>query len=169
MQLLSTFDLTPARVRAAGRLLLAGGAGSGIASLMHLGIVIGGPAWYRFFGAGEELARRAARGALYPAVLTISIATVLAVWALYAFSGAGVIRRLPFLRPVLAAIAVVYLGRGILGIPAVLLLRGVYMDELKTRMPFMLVTSIVCVLLGLCYAAGAITMRNRPAPRFTAP
>ena len=147
------------------RWLLLGGVVTGAASLLHVGIILGGPDWYRFFGAGERMARLAARGSPYPAAITAGIAAVLGVWMLYALSGAGVIRRLPLLRIVLALIAAVYLGRGVLGIPLVLLVDDPYANQLKGRMTFMIVTSAVCVLLGLCYAAGAAHAgRRTPRP-----
>lgn len=135
--------------------LLLGGLLTGAASLLHVAIIVGGPEWYRFFGAGERMARQAARGSPYPAVVTAAIAVVLAVWMLYALSGAGVIPRLPFLRLALVLIAAVYLGRGALGIPLVLLADHPYANELKERMTFMVVSSAICIGLGLCYAAGA--------------
>lgn len=144
------------------RWLLAGGVLTGAASLLHLGIIAGGPDWYRFFGAGERMARMAERGSPYPAVVTAGIATVLAVWMLYALSGAGVIRRLPLLRTALVLIAAVYLGRGVLGIPLVLLGEDPYARQLKARMTFMIVTSAICIALGLCYAAGAAWLWKRP-------
>ena len=135
--------------------MLTGGALTGAASLLHVAMIVGGADWYRFFGAGERMARMAARGSPYPALVTAGIAAVLAVWALYALSAAGVIRRLPLLRPALAAIAAVFLARGILGIPLVLLVDDPYLSQLRGRMTFMVVTSLVCVALGLCYAVGA--------------
>src|SRR4051812_20965957 len=54
-----------------------------------------------------------------PPIIPACIAAVLGVWTLYALSGAGVIRRLPFLRLALTLIAAVYLARGIPGIPVV--------------------------------------------------
>jgi hypothetical protein len=137
------------------RIMLTGGALTGAASLLHVAMIVGGADWYRFFGAGERMARMAARGSPYPALVTAGIAAVLAVWALYALSAAGVIRRLPLLRPALAAIAAVFLARGILGIPLVLLVDDPYLSQLRGRMTFMVVTSLVCVALGLCYAVGA--------------
>src|SRR5687768_9713323 len=103
--------------------LVAGGALSAIAAAMHLAIIVGGPAWYRFFGAGERLAQAAERGSPMPAVVTMGIATVLAVWAAYAFSGAGLIPRLPLLRLGLVTISAIYLARALLWLPA-LALRG---------------------------------------------
>jgi hypothetical protein len=137
------------------RLLVAGGSLTGVAALLHVGIILGGPDWYRFFGAGERMARLAARGSIYPAVVTACIAAVLGTWALYALSGAGVIRRLPLLRPALALIAAVYLARGVLGIPAVMLMDDPYANQLKAKMTFMVVSSAICIVLGLCYALGA--------------
>jgi hypothetical protein len=137
------------------RLLIAGGWLTGAAALLHVGIILGGPAWYRFFGAGERMARLDARGSIVPALVTASIAAGLAVWALYAFSGAGMIRRLPLLRIALALIAAVFLARGIFGVPLVLWMDDPYSKQLRAKMTFMTVSSAICVLLGACYAAGA--------------
>jgi putative oxidoreductase len=145
------------------RWLLLGGLLTGAASLLHVAIIVGGPGWYRFFGAGERMARQAARGSPVPAVITAGIAAVLGVWMLYALSGAGVIRRLPFLRLALVLIAAVYLGRGALGIPVVLFASDPYTNELKARMTFMVVSSAICIGLGLCYAAGAAQLWKRAA------
>lgn len=134
---------------------------TGAASLLHVAIIFGGPEWYRFFGAGERMARLSARGSPYPTVITAGIASVLALWALYGLSGAGVIRPLPLLRLALFLIAGVYFVRGTLGIPAVLLLQNPYAEELKGRMTFMLVSSLICILLGLCYAFGAARLPGR--------
>ncbi len=69
--------------------LLAGGLLTGVAALLHVAIILGGPDWYRFFGAGEGMARLAARGSIYPTILTAGIAAILGVWMLYALSGAA--------------------------------------------------------------------------------
>lgn len=91
---------------------------------------------------------------------------LLGLWALYGLSGAGLVRRLPLLRPALALIAGAYFARGLLGIPAVLLLESPYADELKGRMTFMVISSLVCIFLGLCYASGAarVWRRSRHMP-----
>ncbi len=134
---------------------------TGAASLLHLGIIFGGPDWYRFFGAGERMARLSARGSAYPTLVTAGIASVLGLWALYGLSGAGVIRRLPLLRPALVLVAAVYFARGTLGIPAVLLVDDPYTRELRARMTFMVVTSLFCIFLGFCYAVGAARVRRK--------
>jgi hypothetical protein len=140
-----------------------GGVLTGAASLLHVGIILGGPDWYRFFGAGERMARLAARGSIYPTVVTAGIAVVLGIWALYALSAAGVIRRLPFVRLALVLIAAIYLARGILGVPLVLISSDPYAHQLRAKMTFMVFSSVVCICLGLCYAFGAARLHRRHA------
>lgn len=100
--------------KTARRLLALAGALSAFAALMHLSIIAGGPSWYRFFGAGEQMARLAERGSVFPTLVTLCIAAVLSVWAAYAFSAAGMIMRLPLIRTVLVLISVTYLARALL-------------------------------------------------------
>ena len=127
--------------------LVVGGVLSASAALAHLAVIAGGPDWYRFFGAGEGMARAAARGELRPALITIGISVLLFVWAAYAFSGAGVIPRLPLLRTGLVAISAVYLLRGLAPI-AILLFRPGLMS------PFVWWSSAIVLLYGLAYAIG---------------
>jgi hypothetical protein len=127
--------------------LIAGGLLSAAASLLHLAVIAGGPDWYRFFGAGEEMARAAERGALTPPLVTLAIAALLATWALYAFSGAGLIRRLPLLRTGLVAITAVYLLRGLALLP-LLLLAPRMVDT------FAVVSSLIVLGYGIAYAVG---------------
>ena len=134
--------------------LVVGGVLSAIAALAHLAVIAGGPDWYRFFGAGEGMARAAARGELRPALITIGISAMLFVWAAYAFSGAGVIPRLPLLRTGLVAISAVYLLRGLAPIP-VLLFRP------QLAGPFLWWSSAIVLVYGLCYAIGTYQSWSR--------
>jgi hypothetical protein len=127
--------------------LIVGGVLSAIAALAHLAVIAGGPDWYRFFGAGEGMARAAARGELRPALITVGIAAILFVWAAYAFSGAGLLPRLPLLRTGLVAISAVYLVRGLAPV-AILLLRPALMS------PFWWWSSAIVLIYGLAYAIG---------------
>ena len=129
------------------KLLLFAGVLSGVAALLHIAIIIGGPRWYRFFGAGEELASMAEKGSWYPAILTFGIAVVLFIWALYAFSGAGLIRRFPFLKVGLVVISVIYLIRGLAFIPAYIV-KPEIVDE------FLIWSSLISLVYGFFYAIG---------------
>lgn len=127
--------------------LVIGGLLSVAASLLHIGCIIGGPAWYRFFGAGEGVAQAAERGEPLPALMAGGIAAILAIWAAYAFSGAGLLPRLPLLRTGLVVISAVYLLRGLVLIPA-LAING------ADVMPFILWSSLIVLVYGLAYAVG---------------
>lgn len=133
--------------------LIAGGILSAAAALLHLAVIAGGPDWYRFFGAGEDMARAAERGSPAPALITLGIAAVLAIWAAYAFAGAGLIRRLPLLRVALVIISAIYLLRGLVLVP--LLARGAPVDA------FTLWSSLIVLVYGTAYAVG--TWRAWPA------
>jgi len=134
--------------------LIAGGVLSAAAALLHLAIIAGGPDWYRFFGAGERMARMAERGLLEPALIAAGIAAILAIWAAYAFAGAGLIPRLPLMRAALAAITAVYLLRGLILAP-LLVFRPAIVDA------FTLWSSLIVLGYGVAYAIG--TWRAWPA------
>lgn len=128
-------------------LLVAGGILSLLAALLHLAVIAGGPDWYRFFGAGEAMARMAERGSPQPALITLGIAVILAIWAAYGFSGAGTIRRLPLLRTALVLISAIFLIRAATALPVVVL-RPDLIDG------FLLWSSAIVLVYGLAYAVG---------------
>lgn len=136
-----------------------------LASVTHIAIIFGGADWYRFFGAGEELAVMQEQGSSYPAIVTGVIALVLFVWSLFAFSGAGIIRQLPLTRLALAVISLIFLARGLLALPTVLLLDSPYLAELASQMTFMIVSSAICTLIGVCYAIGTYQLLSKRTKR----
>ena len=129
--------------------LAAGALLSAIAALLHLGIIAGGPAWYRFFGAGERLARAAEHGRRYPDVITLGIAAVLFTWSAYALAGAGVIGPLPLSKAALVAITAVYLVRGVGYAPLVVANGG-------RVTPFVVWSSLICFGYGLVHLVGLV-------------
>ncbi|HEY0129784.1 MAG TPA: hypothetical protein VGB57_00145 [Allosphingosinicella sp.] len=140
-------EVAPVQALAPNNWLVAGGILSALAAILHLAIIAGGPDWYRFFGAGETMARMAERGLLRPTFYAIAIASILAIWSAYAFSGAGLLPRLPLIRTALVAISAAYLLRGLAPIPLALLRP----DLLG---PFALWSSLIVLVYGICYAAG---------------
>ena len=138
--------------------LVAGGTLSAAAAALHLGVIAGGPSWYRFFGAGEGMAQAAERGSLMPPLVTLGIAALLTVWALYAFSGAGLVRRLPLLRTALVLICAIYLLRGLALLP-LLILRPQLVDA------FTLWSSLIVLGYGLVHAVGTWEVWPRLAIR----
>ena len=127
--------------------LVAGGVLSAAASLIHIGCIVQGPGWYRFFGAPEPLIRAVENGDPTLHWMTAGIALVLAIWAAYAFAGAGLIRRLPLMRTALIAITGIYLLRGLVIVPALL----------KPGAPaFDIWSSVIVLGYGLVYLAGTL-------------
>ena len=142
-------------------LLIVAGILSTVAAVLHLAVIAGGPAWYRFFGAGEQMARLAEQGHWYPAVVTTGIATILLTWAAYAFSGAGLLPRMPLLRTGLVVISTIYLLRGLVLIPAMVTNPA----GPAGLTAFTWCSSLIVLVYGLAYAIG--TWRAWPdlAPR----
>ena len=128
--------------------LLVAGCLSFGAALLHLACIVGGPDWYRFFGAGEEIARAAERGSWVPAIMTAAIATVLAIWGAYAFAGAGVIRRLPLMRTALILITLIYVARGLM----IFFPPALGRSDLSGSFVFW--SSLVVLIFGIVYAVG---------------
>jgi len=129
------------------KLLVAGAALSGFAALTHLACLVVGAPLFRLLGAGEHMAQLHLSGHWYPTVVTLSIASVLTGWSLYALSGAGVIRKLPLRRTALSAITTIYLVRGIAFLPAMAYFPG-------NSMAFWILSSSICLLIGLVHLAG---------------
>ncbi len=130
------------------RWLIVAGCMSIAASILHLACIVGGPDWYRFFGAGEPIAVAAERGSWVPAAMTAGIAAVLALWAAYAFAGAGLICRLPLMRTGLVAISSIYLARGLF-----IFAPGAFGRSDLTP-GFMIWSSLIVLVIGLAYAVG---------------
>ncbi len=129
--------------------LIIGGWLSAAAALLHIGCIIGGPEGYRFFGAGEEMALAAERGSWFPAIVTSVIAAILAIWALYAFSGAGKYLRLPLLRTGLVVISAIYMVRALALIP-------VYLMRPDLTDSFAIWSSLIVLAYGLAYTTGTV-------------
>jgi hypothetical protein len=127
--------------------LLISGSLSAIAALLHLGCIYFGASWYRFFGAGEQMAIMAEQGSSQPTIITLIIFSILSLWSAYAFSAAGLITRLPFSRLALSLITLVYLVRGLAGFTLV--------NNPMGRSPeFWLWSSAICLFFGIFHAVG---------------
>ncbi|WNC68798.1 hypothetical protein RI845_01290 [Thalassotalea nanhaiensis] len=129
------------------KFLIIGSICSALAALVHLGCIIFGADWYRFFGAGEQMARMAEDGHWYPTVVTSIIVLVLSIWSLYGLSGAKVLFKLPFLKLGLIVISLIYLVRGV----AFVAIMPMFPENSLT---FWLVSSGICLFIGILYSVG---------------
>lgn len=124
-----------------------GGGLSAIAAILHLGCIYFGASWYRFFGAGEQMAQLAEKGSSQPTIVTSVIFLILTTWSLYAFSAAGLITKLPLLRLALVLITFIYMARGIAGFFLI--------NSPMGRSPeFWLWSSAICLTIGIFHLIG---------------
>ena len=127
--------------------LIIAGTLNAIVAILHLGCIYFGAPWYRFFGAGEQMAVLAESGSIQPTLITSAIALILSIWSLYAFSAAGIIFRLPFIRLALILITVIYLVRGIAGF--------FFISSPMGRSPeFWVWSSVICLSFGIIHLVG---------------
>jgi putative oxidoreductase len=126
-------------------LLIIGGVINFMIAVTHWIIPIIGPPAYIFFGAGEAMAEMASENPIMPGAITYLLGICFFVFGLYALSGAGVIRSLPMLTPVLAIVGFIYIVRGL----AVPLDVYFYLTE-KTSLYFVLF-SFIALSVGFLY------------------
>lgn len=128
-------------------MLILAGTMSLIAAALHLGCIYFGASWYRLFGAGEHMALMAEQGSIKPTLITLSITFVLMTWSLYAFSAAGAIIKLPFIRVILMLITAIYIFRGVAGY--------FFMNNPLGRTPeFWIWSSSICLIIGFVHLIG---------------
>lgn len=130
-----------------------GGVLSFAVALLHIVIIFTGAPAYRYFGAGEDMATAAESGSAFPALLTLVLVAVFAIWGFYALSGAGVIRRLPLLKITLILIGGVYTLRGV----AVFQQLFQIATSSVGVAPREIVFSLVSLIIGLAYLIGTIS------------
>lgn len=132
------------------------------ASGLHILCIVGGPDYLRFFGAGEKFARWTEAGAWVPSVETLIIAGVLMMWGVYALAGAvtpngaGIPMTLPYLKWILTAITAVYLVRGVVFVPIVVLMT-------QHISAFAIWSSLICLAYGIVHAIGLYQVWGRLA------
>ena len=129
------------------KLLILGALFSAVAALAHLGCIIFGGDWYRFFGAGEQMAKMAEAGEPHPTIVTSILVFILSSWSVYGLSGAKLITKLPLLRTALVLISSIYVLRGV----AFVALMPMFPENSIT---FWVVSSVICLSIGMLYSIG---------------
>ena len=136
--------------------LILGGLVSFLVAAIHAAIVPIGAEAYRYFG-GDFMLPLLEQGSPVPALVTLGLALIFALWGVYALSGAGVVRRLPLLRLGLVLISALYLLRGLELIPDLAWRLG---GNAGAPVRFTLF-SAVSLLAGLLYTIGLVGMWRR--------
>jgi len=127
--------------------LIVAGILSAVAAILHLGCIYFGAPWYRFFGAGEQMALLSEQGSSQPTLITSGIVLVFSIWSMYAFSAAGITFRLPLIRLALILITIIYLTRGVVGFFLI--------NSPMGRSPeFWVWSSVICLSFGVVHLIG---------------
>jgi hypothetical protein len=133
-------------------LLIAGGLMSALISLLHVILSLKPALFYRLINLNKESASGPISGNGL-SIAALILALFFAIWAFYAFSGAGLIKPLPLLRRVLIAIGIVYILRSFF------LPFEVSMVLTKGH-PFQFVVySAISLVTGLLYLVGTLWKR----------
>ena len=117
-------------------------------ALLHFGMVVVGTKAYEFFDAGEELVALSKKGSLLPALITLGITLFFGFGGIYTWFGGVKQRKLPLLIPVLLLFAIIYLLRGLAGMPA-LVRSAELMDSF---------ISLICLVVGIMYVFALIVL-----------
>lgn len=102
------------------QLLRAGALVSFVVALIHVACVFTGEATARFFNAPRFVIALIQQHSLWIVPVAVAIASILGGFGLLAWSGAGLMRRLPLLRTGLVTVTTIYLLRGLIIVPLTL-------------------------------------------------
>ncbi|WP_345812307.1 hypothetical protein AAGS40_15050 [Paraburkholderia sp. PREW-6R] len=117
-------------------------------ALLHVYVIVKGPFAYRRFGAGEKIATMAEQGSPFPALLTSGITLAFVVFAAYYLAAAGWLPVPPYLLAGLAVIALVFVTRAVLIVPAALAGRKLTAFDRHT--------AAIAIAIGLIHGAAAL-------------
>lgn len=134
-----------------GKTLLASAGWMAIALAVFQGVISVSPSLSLYWGAPADLVTR-------PIQLLVTgeiAALIFASFGLYAFSGAGLIRRLPFLRTALVIICALFIARGMVFIPQAAVMTGCFKATICVPV-HMLLSSVVSLVIGFVYFAGIV-------------
>lgn len=109
------------------------------------------PAMSLYFGAPEALVQNN-----YALIIScILIAIIIAIFGMYAISGAGYIRPLPWIKHIIVAISSLFILRGIMFLPELMIVLG-FWDVSFPVAPRYVVFSLGIFLVGLVYSIGTV-------------
>jgi len=128
--------------------LITGGIIAGLAAIWHLLCLIGGVGWLAFARAPLAIIESYKQGTALAPIATVIIAGLMFACAAYAFSSAGLIRKIPLLKSALVTISVLCLLRATLVMPRIV--RESFTDT------WQIVASAVFFFVGICFLLGSI-------------
>ena len=89
------------------KFLITGGIIAGLAAIWHLLCIVGGPSWLAFARAPPVIIESSRQGTMLAPIGAAIIAGLMFACTAYSFSSAGLIRRIPLIKPALVTISCV--------------------------------------------------------------
>lgn len=130
------------------KLLLSAGIIASASAIWHLLCIWGGPSWFAFARAPQQIIDSAQQGTLLAPIGTVIVASLMFACTVFAFSAVGFIRKLPLLKPALITISLLCTLRGLIAIPILVTPNGLDVWEV--------VASSVWFYVGICFTVGTI-------------
>ena len=128
------------------KLLVSAGVIASASALWHLLCILGGPSWFEFARAPQQIIDSAQQGTLLAPIGTITVSSLMFACTVFAFSSAGLIRKVPLLKPALITISFIYTSRALIAIPIMITPDGYDIWEI--------VASSVWLYVGVCFIVG---------------
>ena len=129
------------------KLLLSAGVIASLSAVWHLLCIWGGPSWFAFARAPQQIIESAQQGTLLAPVGTIVVAGLMFSCAVFSLSGVGLIRKIPFTKSALITIAVLCTLRGLIAIPTFYSDAGFDIWQI--------IASSVWLCVGICFFLGS--------------
>ena len=130
------------------KFLVIGGVIAAATAIWHWLCIIGGPSWFVFARAPQAVVESARQGTLFAPISTLLVGALFMSCTAYAFSGAGLIRKIPLLNPALISISILCILRGLYFMPYLL-------NSAKPDI-WLLVSSLVWLFCGICFLLGSL-------------
>lgn len=130
------------------KLLISAGVIASASAIWHLLCIVGGPSWFAFARAPQQIIESAQQGTMLAPIGTIVVAILMFACTVFAFSAVGLIRKVPLLKSALITISLLCILRALIAIPT--LYNSIGLDI------WQIVASTVWLYVGICFLAGSI-------------
>ncbi len=130
------------------KLLISAGVIASTSAIWHLLCIFGGPSWFVFARAPQQVIESAQQGTMLAPIGTVIVAFLMFACTVFSFSAVGLIRKVPLLKSALMTIAVLCTLRGLIAIPTFFTAIGLDIWQI--------VASTVWLYVGICFAVGSI-------------
>lgn len=134
------------------KLLISAGIIASASASWHLLCIFGGPSWFVFARAPQQIIESSQQGTLLAPVGTIIVAALMFACTVFAFSAVGIIRKVPLIRSALITIALLCTLRGLIAIPTFLTSTGFDIWQI--------VASSVWFYVGICFSLGGLVQHT---------